>query len=178
MEEELSVTECDSYTWANGNGQTYTQSGDYVWNTTTPEGCDKTVTLHLTINNSVEEELSVTECDSYTWEAGNGQTYTHSGDYVWNTTTPEGCDKTVTLHLTINDSETEEFNETHCDSFVWHGTTYSESGTYTFDTITAAGCERIETLHLTINDSETEEFNETHCDNFVWHGTTYDESGT
>lgn len=44
-------TACDSYTWANGNGNTYTSSGNYTYVTTITGGCTNTATLHLTINH-------------------------------------------------------------------------------------------------------------------------------
>ena len=127
-ETETSITECDSYTWTDGNGQTYNTSGDYVFNTTNEQGCPVIKTLHLTINQSEEDETSVTECDTYTWTDGNGQTYTTSGDYTWNTQTADGCDKTVTLHLTINQSEEDETSVSECDTYTWteeNGETYS-----------------------------------------------------
>ena len=49
---EQNVTANNSYTW---HGQTYTQSGDYTWEGTTVVGCDSTVTLHLTINNGIDD---------------------------------------------------------------------------------------------------------------------------
>ena len=49
---EQNVTANNSYTW---HGQTYTQSGDYTWEGTTVAGCDSTVTLHLTINNGIDD---------------------------------------------------------------------------------------------------------------------------
>ncbi len=45
-ESEETATATGSYTW---NGETYTESGDYTFVTTTAHGCDSTVTLHLTI---------------------------------------------------------------------------------------------------------------------------------
>ena len=74
-----------------------------------------------------------------------------SGDYVWYTTTPEGCERTVTLHLTINQSEEEHYTVTANDSYTWHGITYTESGTYYYYTTTDYGCSRTEILHLTID---------------------------
>ncbi|MBQ9471185.1 MAG: leucine-rich repeat protein [Bacteroidales bacterium] len=59
---EFSATASDSYEW---NGQEYTQSGDYVANLKSAEGCDSIVTLHLTIVNTTSlfdirhENLSV-----------------------------------------------------------------------------------------------------------------------
>lgn len=40
---------CVTYTWTDGNGQTYTESGDYNYTTVNANGCDSIVTLHLTI---------------------------------------------------------------------------------------------------------------------------------
>jgi hypothetical protein len=92
---EETVSACDSYEW---HGLTYTESGDYVFETTTAAGCDRQETLHLTINYSETIEETVTACDSYEW---NGMTYTESGEYTYLTTTDAGCDRTEILHLTI-----------------------------------------------------------------------------
>ena len=46
---DLTVTACDSYTWA---GTTYTTSTTATKVFTTTGGCDSTVVLHLTVNNS------------------------------------------------------------------------------------------------------------------------------
>jgi hypothetical protein len=89
-------TACDSYTW---NGQTYTQSGTYVFNTTTVAGCDSTATLVLTVNASSTSSTTQTACGSYTW---NGQTYTQTGTYTYVTPNAVGCDSTATLNLTVN----------------------------------------------------------------------------
>ncbi len=145
---EESVTACGSYTWY---GQEYTQSGDFTH--TIPaenEGeCDSQVTLHLTINTPANTEESVTTCDSYTWY---GQEYTQSGDFTH--TIPaenEGeCDSQVTLHLTINNSVTNEITEEAVNSFTWNGVEYTVSGDYVDTLATAAGCDSIVTLHLTI----------------------------
>ena len=169
---EETVTACDSYVW---HGQTYTESGDYTFNTVAANGCDRTEILHLTINKSEVVEETVTACDSYEW---NGETYTESGDYVFNTTTADGCERVETLHLTINKSEVVEETVTACDSYEWNGQTYTESGDYTFNTVAANGCDRTEILHLTINKSETVEETITACDSYVWNGQTYTESGT
>ena len=148
---EESIVACDSYIW---NGETYTESGEYVYTTTATTGCDSIVTLHLTINQTQYAEETVTACDSYTW---NGETYTANGEYVYTTTAANGCDSIVTLHLTINKSEYIEFTESACDSYVWNGVTYTESGDYTYNTTTSAGCERVEVLHLIILPAATTE---------------------
>jgi hypothetical protein len=138
-------TACNTYSW---NGQTYTQSGTYVFNTTTVAGCDSTATLVLTINSSTSSSSTQTACDSYTW---NGQTYTQSGTYTYTTTNSVGCDSVATLVLTLNASSSSNSAQTACGSYTWNGQTYTQSGTYTYTTPNAVGCDSTATLVLTIN---------------------------
>ncbi len=176
--EEVSQTECDSYTWTEGNGETYTTSGNYTWNTTTAEGCPKTVTLHLTINQSEEVNLDpVTECDEFVW---NGQTITESGTYDHETTNEQGCQRIEHINVTINHSDEVNLDPvTECDEFVWNGQTITESGTYDHETTTPEGCQRIEHINVTINHSDEVNLDPvTECDEFVWNGQTITESGT
>ncbi len=178
------VTACDSYTWTAGDGQTYTESGTYTHVTTNEDGCPHTMTLNLTINESTTSSEDVTACDSYTWTAGSGQTYTESGTYTHVTTNGAGCTLTMTLNLTINESTTSSEDVTACDSYTWadgDGETYTESGTYTHITTNEAGCQLTMTLNLTINLSTTSSETVTACDSYTWtagSGQTYTESGT
>ena len=173
---EEHITACDSYTW---NGETYTQSGDYVYTTTAANGCDSIVTLHLTINKTQYAEVTATACDSYVW---NSETYTQSGDYTYTTVAANGCDSIVTLHLTINKSEYVEESVTACDSYEWHGVVYAESGDYTYTTTTNQGCERVEVLHLTIlPDAMTESEELALCPSelpYEWYGQWLTEAGS
>lgn len=93
---EIFETACDSFEW---NNITYNQSGDYEYITQSASGGDSTVVLHLTINQSVHNEIIVISYESYMW---NGVTYTESGDYDQTFTTAQGCDSIVTMHLTLN----------------------------------------------------------------------------
>ncbi len=176
---EQTVTACDSYTWAE-NGETYTKSGDYTYETTTDKGCKLTKKLHLTVNNSETEELNIETCDSYHWAEAN-RDYTESIDDVFETTTAEGCPRKVTLHLIINKSKTVQYTETACDSYTWaeNGEIYTESGDYTYETTTDKGCKLTKLLHLTVNKSKTEEQTVTACDSYTWaeNGETYTTSG-
>lgn len=93
---------CDSYTWP-ANAQTYTTSGSYTTTLTNTAGCDSVVTLNLTINSSNTGSQTEAACDSYTWPV-NAQTYTTSGSYTTILTNAAGCDSTITLDLTINET--------------------------------------------------------------------------
>jgi hypothetical protein len=100
---EFTETACDSYVW---NGVTYTESGDYTYNTTTAAGCERVEVLHLTINKTVYEDITVTECYSYTWY---GETYVRDTVVSVTVAGDNGCDRVETLHLTIT-AETPEAN--------------------------------------------------------------------
>ncbi|XOV68033.1 MAG: T9SS type A sorting domain-containing protein [Fluviicola sp.] len=165
---------CDSFTWI--DGITYTAS------TTTPTftltniaGCDSLVTLNLTINNASASTEVVTACDSFTWIDGNTYTNsTNSPTVVF--TNAVGCDSTITLDLTINNSTIGTDVVTACDSFTWiDGNTYTSStNTPTFTLTNAVGCDSLVTLDLTINVSTTGTDVITACEPYTWiDGNTY-----
>ena len=147
--EEYYETACDEFYW-NHNGETYYESGDYEYYTTTDQGCERIEVLRLTINKTQYVEETVTACDSYNW---NGETYTTSGEYTYTTTAANGCDSVVTLHLTISNSEIGAIEyATICygETYIWNGQTYAATGEYSVTLTNAAGCDSIATLHLTI----------------------------
>ncbi|MBR5982177.1 MAG: hypothetical protein IK025_00440, partial [Bacteroidales bacterium] len=173
-------TACDSYEWI--DGVTYTEStNEPTFTLTNAEGCDSVVTLLLTINNSNSGIDEQTACDTYTWIDGN--TYTESTtEPTFMLTNAEGCDSVVTLHLTVNHSNTGIDEQTACDSYEWiDGVTYTESTSEPAFTLTnAAGCDSVVTLHLTINHSSTGiDEHYTACESYEWiDGITYTESTT
>ena len=170
---EQEVTICDGpYSW---NGQTYTQSGDYIYQGQSFMGCDSIVTLHLTVNSSSTNDLYVTSCDTYQWY---GQNYSQSGTYQHMLQTAAGCDSLLVLHLEINPIETTYLNITACEQYVWYGTTYTQSGTYQHVEQTSAGCDSLLILNLNIANEYIEEFNVNSCYSYTWRGDTYTESGT
>jgi hypothetical protein len=132
--------------------------------------------LNLVINISTTGSLSVTACDTYTWE---GTTYTNSGVYTKTFTNAAGCDSLHTMHVTINYSTTDgSSSQTVCDAYTWNGTTYTTSGMYTYTTINAGGCLNTATLNLTVNYSSTNgDASQTACDSYLWNGTSYTTSG-
>ena len=163
---------CSSYEWAaadGGDGATYTASGTYTYEYNAANGCPSVNTLSLTINQPTNNVVTETVCDTYTWENGDGQTYTASGDYTYDYTNAAGCASTDVLHLTVNASNSSSESAVQCDSYEWNGTTYTESGEYTYTTTNAAGCDSVVTLTLTINVNTTGvEMTETVCDEYTW----------
>ena len=172
----VAETACDSYTWETGDGQTYTESGNYVYTTTAVNGCDSVVTLALTINKSNSEEITLSACDSYEW---NDVVYTESGEYTFNTTNAAGCDSTAKLILTINASTEGVDVQTACDTYTWiDNNVYTASNnTATYTLTNAAGCDSIVKLNLTLNTSVATSFTDEGCDAYTWANTYYTESG-
>ena len=140
-------------------------------NLSTPPACQNTASSQ-----------TISACDSYTWTAGTGATYTATGTYTSVTPITGGCTDTKTLVLTINNSTSSSQSATACDTYTWsvNGTTYTASGTYTFVGTNAAGCTDTKTLVLTINNSTSSSQTATACDAYTWsvNGTTYTASGT
>ena len=107
-----SQTACESYTWI--DGVTYTESTNTpTYTLTNAAGCDSIVTLNLTINHGDHEPVSATACDSYTWEDGDGETYTQSGVYTYSYENMDGCPSTLTLNLTVNHGDHEPVSESN-----------------------------------------------------------------
>lgn len=101
-----SVVACDSYLW---NGQEFTTDGTYTQIYANEYGCYDTVTVILTLHQSVAVTVTDSaEGSSYFW---NGIEYTTSGEYQQTLTTTEGCDSTVTLLLTLTDTTTQGISD-------------------------------------------------------------------
>ena len=172
---DTTAVACEAFTW---HGQTYTETP-----TTAPQytivggnqnGCDSIVTLHLTINHKTYGDTTAVACESFTW---HGQTYTETP-----TTAPQytivggnqnGCDSTVTLHLTINHKTYGDTTAVACESFTWHGQTYTLTPTtapqYTIIGGNKNGCDSIVTLHLVINHALNTDTVAEAVEAFVWH---------
>ncbi|MDB0020762.1 T9SS type A sorting domain-containing protein, partial [bacterium] len=122
---------------------------------------------------------TVVACDSYTWPA-NGTTYGPglSGIKTEILQSVDGCDSTVTLDLTITESNSSSETVTACDSLQWNGSTYFTSGNQTFTTTNAAGCDSVVNLQLSINNSTSSLLvPPSQCSSYDWNGTTYTSSG-
>ena len=168
------VESCDSYYW---NGQTYTESGTYTYETTNEFGCTLTHQLQLTIHESESFVLPpITACDSYEW---HGQTYTESGVAIFDTVNQYGCNVQYQLPLTINYSDTYDWEPvTACDSYFWYGQNITETGQYTHMSTTPEGCDLLERIYVTMDHNTSDTLPpHTVCDSYVWHGVEYTQSG-
>ncbi|MEO6903445.1 MAG: GEVED domain-containing protein, partial [Bacteroidia bacterium] len=162
---------CNSFTWY---GNTYTLSGNPTRIIPNAEGCDSTITLHLTINSTASDTTAIA-CNSFTWY---GSTYTTSGTPSRIIKNAKGCDSIITLHLTINKVTSGDTTAIACNSFTWYGSTYTVSGNQTRIIPNTKGCDSTITLHLTINKATSGDTTAIACNSFTWYGNTYTTSGT
>lgn len=141
------ILACESYTWI--DGVTYTSSTSVpTYILANSSGCDSLVTLELTINIPTSSSTSVAACNNYNW---NGQTYTSSGQYMYQTINTLGCDSTAVLNLTVNLSNGYVANVSACDSYSWNGQNYTTSGQYSYQTVNSLGCDSMLILNLELS---------------------------
>ena len=170
---------CDSFDWYEHTN--ITASCDNLTHTfTNANGCDSVVTLHLTINHSNTGDTTAIACDSFDWFEHTN--ITASCDNLTHTfTNANGCDSVVTLHLTINHSNTGDTTAIACDSFDWYEHTgITQSGDYTHTFTNTNGCDSVVTLHLTINEASVANLTETVCETeipYTWNGITFNAAG-
>lgn len=81
-----------------------TTTGDFNFHHFTSAGCDSILTLHLTVNPSYNESITVRICENdlpYTWRDTIFEEGTISNTYHFSRTSQFGCDSTVTLSLFV-----------------------------------------------------------------------------
>ena len=173
------VEECESYTWTDGDGTAYNESGTYTYSHEDANGCTQVDTLHLTINQPYEVDITTTVCASelpYEW---NGVTFTGAGSQTATLQAQNNCDSIVNMTLNVNDIVITATTQTACDAFYWevNGMTYYESIVTAVENTTEQECIKIDSLYLTINHTVTYDFEAASCGSYSWNGTDYYASG-
>ena len=112
----------------------------------------QTVSVTVTVNYPEYEEEDHYICpgETFIW---NGLTCSAEGDYDFHTTTAQGCEKTITLHLhhypTFDETTITEYI-CYGDSYNFFGTNYNVSGQYSHTLQSVHGCDSIVRLNLTV----------------------------
>lgn len=97
------ITSCVPVTWIDGN--TYSTSNNTATYTIVggaASGCDSTVQLNLTVNNSYNLSENITICFGEQYIYPDGTTGTTTGSHTSTLTTTEGCDSVIVTNLTVN----------------------------------------------------------------------------
>lgn len=135
--------------------QTCSEPGDYFHHTTTAQGCEKIITLHLHHYPSYENAhtTSVTLCPGEYYPF-HGHNYDTRGLYPATLQTIHGCDSIVWLDLDFYEpNDTTIVDPAICTSqtYNFHGMLYSQDGDIAyFDTIDSHGCLKVEKMILSV----------------------------
>ena len=152
--EEIEI--CESLLPFTFGTQSLSSGGVYTELFTKTNGCDSTVILSLTVNDTFLVSDAVTVCESelpFTWE---GDELLASGEYTKTLSSANGCDSTVTFTLTVNDTSLVNQEVTTCESdlpYIFGGQTLTGSGTYTESFTASNGCDSTVILTLTVSDT-------------------------
>lgn len=162
------VTACETYTWADGDGMTYTGTTTARYATTSVvTGCDSIVYQPITINRPVAVTHNLEGCRTLTW---NDETFTTSKTgYVQ----VFDCDSVVTLNVTIHQPDTIHHVLRGCESVTWNGQTYTYSQQAQQDFL----CDSVVMLDITIDYVQTKDEYVTRWDSYTWEGDTYTATG-
>ncbi|MDX1911752.1 MAG: T9SS type A sorting domain-containing protein [Saprospiraceae bacterium] len=146
---DLDVTICAGETY-DFNGETLSQSGEYVATLIAENGCDSIVRLQLNVLPPIVTNLDAAICEGY-YYVFLGDTLTIAGNYAKVLTAGNGCDSIVRLNLQVVGFFETNLVATICsdDFYVFGSDTLFADGVYV-DSLTAqsGGCDSIVTLNL------------------------------
>lgn len=165
-------------------GATYFFSGDYTHNFYTDFGCDSLRTLHLLVNAVTSGDTHAVVCDSFFWY---NQTFTVDTTLLvpGYTLNANGCDSSVTLHLSLLHSTSSIVFDTVSQSqlpYTYHGVTfYADSSQAIIHIPNSVGCDSLITYNLTVDWNSHQYFDTAICSDqlpITWHGHLFTGPGT
>src|SRR6185295_13068808 len=178
------ITICEAQLPFHWNGQTFTSAGTGVAHLHNINGCDSTVTLHLSVNPIVTATQTITICQGQLPFIWNGQTLTAAGTATVTLPNVVGCDSITTLHLVVNPNVTSTQNITICQGalpYSWNNQSLTTAGTYTATLQNVNGCDSTVTLTLNVNPNVTSTQTVTICQGalpYNWNNQSLTAAGT
>ncbi|MDD4395587.1 MAG: fibronectin type III domain-containing protein, partial [Bacteroidales bacterium] len=178
------------YTWRDTTLQVGTISAVHTFYRHSQLGCDSIVTFVLMVKPAVDEIVTENICRSelpYTWRDTIFAEGTISGEYHFFRHARNSCDSTITLHLTVNESATENVVENICNTdlpYTWRDTTFevgTVTGSYRFARQTTKGCDSLVTLSLNVNSAFYQDTTAVICQSelpFIFKDTVFYENTT
>lgn len=134
----------------------YNTTGTYTHILQTWQGCDSTITLNLIVNPTIQTVIDTTICTPNTITVAN-IVHDTNGTYIYPMQTWQGCDSTVTLNLTVNQSYEAFIVDTICeyDSYQLGGQSFNSTGNFSVTFPSILGCDSTIYLDLTVNPVDT-----------------------
>ena len=152
--EAASVNICESELPYTFGTQSLPGAGEFTETFASVSGCDSTVTLTLTVNPEYDVTKTITICSNELPYSFGTQSLNSSGEFSETFITSHGCDSTVTLNLTVNQSYNENKTVSICENeipYLLGSQSLTTTGEYS-ETFTAInGCDSVVTLNLTVN---------------------------
>ena len=128
----------------NFNGQLLTESGTYVEDQTTADGCDSLAILHLVVTPPPIDTIAAEICEPVYYFPGAPR---ETGTYFAVVTDAEGCEMVIRLDLVVHPIQVEHIKVTidEGDAYLLPdgSTEATTSGTYSFTLTSAQGCDSI-----------------------------------
>ena len=139
------------------NGQNYFESGIYSTTLSSVHGCDSTVTLDLTVLDSLGSDFSAVICEGEQFDF-NGEMLTEPGTYETIYSASMGCDSTLVLYLEVEPVFADTFTQQ-----VQYGEEFNGipiySDTVFVENLTAHnGCDSIVTTYVSTFTNTSEKF--------------------
>ena len=190
QEENLVICSGDlPYEWRDTTFAKGTLGGTYLFEKQSVSGCDSVVVLHLTVNPTKEESVTLDICRSdlsYRWRDTTFAAGTVSGVYTFHRQTTSGCDSVVTLTLNIHESFGSNETLEVCENDLpveWRGHIIprgTTSGNLVFREYTSFGCDSIVILTMVVHPAYHQNEELTICENelpYTWRDVVF-EAGT
>ncbi len=165
------------------DGVQYSIDGTYTATLSSAGGCDSTVTLYLTVLQSVAPVTTyLTEqiCAGSDYTVGS-HSYTTPGSYTDTLSSLAGGDSIIYLTLTVINPVSSTATASICagGSYSWAGNSYTQAGTYTNTFTAASGCDSLVTLTLNVTQPVTGTAMASICagGSYSWGGNSYTLAG-
>ncbi len=154
-ENEIDVQICESDS-AFIMGAYRFESGTFTDSTSSILGCDSTTIYQLTVHPEYYFESMETICEGETIPF-NGRNISATGRYEAFYTTRSGCDSTVVLFLSVENTYRLETTETICEGeeIIINGVIQTTSGVYRQNLTTVAGCDSLIIVNLFVSPKHT-----------------------
>ena len=166
------------------NGISYDSTDVYTQNLTNVAGCDSTLTLTLTVLNSILTNIDSAVCASALPIVWNDLTFTEEGEQSATFVAANGADSVVTLHLTVypvyNVTDAKAICETSLP-YTWNGIEFTEAGIDTVTLQTVNGCDSVVVMTLTVKESYEVFDTKSICNSelpYEWNGVTFTSNGS
>lgn len=132
----------------------YHQNGNYTNVLINENGCDSTVNLNLTVLPNLSSTLDTLICEGETFEYLD-EAYFESTSFIANLTTIDGCDSTVTVHLTVHPYLIRDVQAGICEgeTYEFNNQFYTQTGTYSANFIDQYGCDSLVILNLQVTEN-------------------------